>query len=260
MTYLTFLLVFIVSTTLLVALWVGHPGRALNTKRAWIAAPLLSVIAFIYTTPWDNYLVFRRVWWYGQDRVLGTLFYVPYEEYAFFVLQPLMTGMILYAIIKRSSSIKHSSLQWQSVALRISITFWIYIAITVFGIIFILDGWDASLYMGLILAWAGPVLIGLWAYGYPLFVAYRKPFIVTLCLATGYLWVADRTAIALGIWAISDQYSFNLDPLGLPIEEAVFFLVTNLLVIQGTLLFLYGDKLASYRSHRYQSISAPTGG
>lgn len=253
MTYLTFLLVFIVPPTVLLALWVGHPVRALKTRRAWIAAPLLSVIAFVYTTPWDNYLVFRRVWWYGTERVLGTLFYVPYEEYAFFALQPLMTGMVLYATLKRSRP------GWKPVALRRSIIFGIYVAITVVGVVFLFDGWDASLYMGLILAWAGPVLVGLWAYGYPLFVAHRRAFLISLSLATAYLWVADRTAIALGIWAISDQYSFDLDPLGLPVEEAVFFFVTNLLVIQGILLFLYGDTLADWRNRQRSSTTVPTG-
>lgn len=42
----------------------------------------------------------------------------------------------------------------------------------------------------------------------------------------------------LGIWSISERYSLGIDPLGLPIEEAVFFLVTNWMVVPGVALLL----------------------
>ena len=53
------------------------------------------------------------------------------------------------------------------------------------------------------------------------------------------LWVADAIAIHLGIWRISERYTLGPAVGPLPLEEAVFFLVTNLLVVQGLLLFLY---------------------
>jgi lycopene beta-cyclase len=58
-----------------------------------LALALHAVIAFVYTTPWDNYLVYREVWGYPPGRVLGTIGYVPVEEYAFFVIQTLATGL-----------------------------------------------------------------------------------------------------------------------------------------------------------------------
>jgi len=57
----------------------------------------------VYTTPWDNYLIWRDVWHYGTDRVVGTIGYVPVEEYLFFLLQPILTGFWLYWLLSRTS-------------------------------------------------------------------------------------------------------------------------------------------------------------
>jgi hypothetical protein len=60
-------------------------------------------------------------------------------------------------------------------------------------------------------------------------------------IPTVYLWIADATAIHLNIWMISEEYTLGINPFGLPVEEATFFLMTNLLVVKGILLVLYGD-------------------
>ena len=52
-----------------------------------------------------------------------------------------------------------------------------------------------------------------------------------------FLWLsfADRLAIGDGIWDISLDRSLGIFILGLPLEEAVFFLITNILIVQGLL-------------------------
>jgi lycopene cyclase domain-containing protein len=200
------------------------------------------LIAFIYTTPWDNYLVYRGVWGYGDERVLGTIGYVPLEEYAFFLLQPVLTGLVLYRLLVGEAPPR---LRDGGVVRFFGSLF--FIAITGIGVACLLSASDSALYMGLILSWAPPVLFALWAYAGDLFWALRRPFLLAVAGPTLYLWVADRIALGLGIWHISDTYSFDIDPLGLPIEEATFFLVTNLLVVQGVLLFLFGDVVARAR-------------
>jgi hypothetical protein len=64
-----------------------------------------------------------------------------------------------------------------------------------------------------------------------------------------YLWVADAAAIHLGIWTISSEFTLGLEPFGLPVEEATFFLMTNLLVVKGILLLLFGDHQAIPSEH-----------
>ena len=49
----------------------------------WYKLYTLPVIAFVWTTPWDNELVRMGAWWYPSSCVLARVGYVPVEEYAF---------------------------------------------------------------------------------------------------------------------------------------------------------------------------------
>lgn len=239
MTYFAFLWVFLIPPIMLLAFTLPKPLAGLTSRRPFYSLPLVCLIAFIYTTPWDNYLVYRGVWGYGTERVLATIGYVPVEEYAFFLLQPILTGLFLYHLLSRYAVTARS---YNRIAYVLGIFF--YFAITVIGIVLLATGIPGNTYLGLILAWAGPILLGLWIYAGKHFWSLRPIFLLAIAVPTIYLWVADRIAIGLEIWYISDDYSLNWDPFGLPIEEAVFFLVTNILVVQGTLLFLHGDLVA----------------
>ena len=69
-------------------------GRGKVHKEPYLVLLAHVVIALVYTTPWDNYLVATGVWWYAQNLVNGIVIgYVPIEEYTFFILQTLMTGL-----------------------------------------------------------------------------------------------------------------------------------------------------------------------
>jgi lycopene beta-cyclase len=94
-----------------------------------------------------------------------------------------------------------------------------------------------GLYMGLILAWACPVVAGMWLYMGPELWRHVHVLGLAVGVPTLYLWVADAVAIAQGIWTISPEYTFGVNPFGLPVEEATFFLITNVLSALGVLLF-----------------------
>jgi lycopene beta-cyclase len=239
MTYLSFHLVFILPPLLLLAVPARRAAHCFGSRGAW-TLPVMALIALIWTTPWDNYLVYRGVWWYGVDRVVGTIGYVPVEEYLFFVLQPLLAGAWTYVVLARAGlppavrsrprpgSVPGADARGLGVALYLLAAAAGALALT----------FRAGLYLGLILVWSAPVLAAQW-----FFIAHavaRAPATFALCVVppTLYLWVADRFAIGAGIWSIAPQYTIGFVPFGLPFEEAVFFLVTNLLVVQGVLLFL----------------------
>ena len=57
-----------------------------------------------------------------------------------------------------------------------------------------------------------------------------------LAISTCYLWIADAIAIRIGVWSISDSHTSGLRVGGLPIEEMVFFLMTNAMVLFGLIL------------------------
>ena len=240
MTYFSFLLLFIVGPSIVLALLTYFRVRTLSQQDIWKWITVVGAIAFVYTTPWDNYLVYKRVWYYGIERVMGTIGYVPIEEYLFFLLQPVLTGLATAVCLDTYMS--SSSLD----ANREPPPLWkpgltaAWLACSASGAILL---WASSInahytYLGLILAWACPVLAGMSWISAPTFWAYRRPITLAISLPTLYLWVADRFAIGQGIWDISNDYSLDFDPLGLPVEEAVFFLVTNVLVVQGLVMFL----------------------
>jgi len=49
--------------------------------------------------------------------------------------------------------------------------------------------------------------------------------------------LADNYAISDGIWHINPEHIIGLQVASLPLEEAIFFLVTNMMVAQGIILF-----------------------
>jgi lycopene cyclase domain-containing protein len=95
----------------------------------------------------------------------------------------------------------------------------------------------------------------MWLYAGRQLWSLRRPLLVAVAIPTLYLWVADAIAIHLQIWTISDDYSFGFDPFGLPVEEAVFFLMTNLLIVKGILLFLFDDHALIPRSESQHTMS-----
>jgi lycopene beta-cyclase len=230
MTYLQFHFVFILPAILVLGIVYGrrrrlHPGR--RSPLRWIFA--MCVIALVYTTPWDNYLVANDVWWYGPDRVIGTIGFVPIEEYAFFVLQPILTGLWFALLPRIKLSVRPPNNMIRAVG---ALT-----ALALAG----LGAWmltnESTFYMGLIVAWALPIVAGQWAWYGDVFVHHLPRLALAIGVPTVYLWIADAIAIWQGIWVISPDYTVGINPFGLPIEEATFFLVTNVMVILGLTMF-----------------------
>jgi len=228
MTYLQFHLVFILPPILVLGI-LGAPylARHLRMPAAIIA---MVAAALVYTTPWDNYLVWKGVWSYGADRVLGTIGYVPVEEYAFFLLQPVLSGFWFVQIAAREIL----SPEPRASSLARPLGAGICIALALLGGVLLL--FEKTTYMGLILSWSAPILALQWGWTGHWFYQLRRRWLLGVLVPTFYLWIADGIAIERGIWTISERFSTGLHLLGLPLEEAVFFLVTNLLVIQGLIM------------------------
>lgn len=233
MTYLQFHLVFLAPPLLVLAALAARRGQrgAATRDPAW-ALWLLPVIALVYTTPWDNYLVARGVWTYPPGRVVGTLGYVPIEEYLFFLLQPVLAG--LWYRLVRSWSADPAPAEAREAARWSGVAF--FGVLSVAGVVLAAAG-GRGLYLGLILSWACPVLAGMWVLAGRRLWRHRRLLALAVGPPTLYLWIADRVAIGKGIWEIADATRTGAEVFGLPIEEALFFLVTNLLVVQGLLMF-----------------------
>ena len=240
MTYLQFHVIFLAPPLLALAAYVRRrPPADLPARARRVAIPATAAIAFVYTIPWDNYLVYADIWTYGPDRVIGTIGYVPVEEYLFFLLQPTLTGLWVFTLYAVSLRPRGRWLRARRPTHHIMavLIFVFFIAITAIGVIALVRG-ERLTYLGLILAWAGPVLALLWIWKHPLLRAYGRLAVLAVAAPSLYLWVADRIAIGAGVWTITPATSTGWMPFGLPIEEAVFFLLTNLLCVFSVLIFL----------------------
>ncbi|MFN8522132.1 MAG: lycopene cyclase domain-containing protein [Chloroflexota bacterium] len=91
MTYGLFLLAFLL-LPIACLLWLTRPMLDATVIRQ---IGLYSLVALAYTAPWDNAIVAMGVWTYDPSKIWGiVLGYVPAEEYVFFMLQPLLAGLI----------------------------------------------------------------------------------------------------------------------------------------------------------------------
>lgn len=205
-------------------------------RSPWGLLGLLVVIAVVWTTPWDNYLVATRVWWYDESLVTGiVLGWVPIEEYCFFVLQPIMTGLILVFFARRMPSPPKPFVPdkgFVRIALGLVLIGWVASAWLLFF------GPKAGTYLGLELIWALPPIAIQVGFGADILRYHWRIVTLTIGLTTLYLASADALAIQSGTWTIDPEQSFvNLKIGGLlPIEELIFFLLTNILCTFGLLL------------------------
>ncbi|KAK6350299.1 hypothetical protein TWF696_006530 [Orbilia brochopaga] len=210
------------------------------------------------TIPWDSYLLKHEVWSYPDHAVIGPTYWkIPIEELFFFGIQTYLTS-VLYLVIAKSVvptaylPILSPPSPSLSVEGEISGTTTIndsrkmrrksvtggvvLIALIAIGAKLVQNGGHGT-YFGLILVWAGPVLLFLWCLSrhYILSIS-RKNVLIPILLPTAYLWIVDTLALKNGTWVISPDKSLQIKLWRhLDIEEAVFFLVTNTLITFGQL-------------------------
>jgi phytoene desaturase (3,4-didehydrolycopene-forming) len=245
------------------ALWLWRSAELRPLQKA--ALSLICFIAFWWTVPWDNYLVANEVWGYGADRVCATIGYVPIEEYAFFIIQPIMTCLLLFrqqavqgwrggccggTLATRQGGVDTELYLTEPLSLgSLIVPRWVALHLLPTALLLWLSyaavGWwlarGSLMYMGLILGWSAPIMSIQWLYGGSTLWRDADLLVPVVMASSIYLWVTDSIAISDGIWWISEKYTTGLElPIlpNVPIEEATFFVVTNLMCVQGVHLFL----------------------
>lgn len=210
------------------------PERLQNWP-AYAAIALHVLLAVVYTTPWDNYLVATRVWWYDPNLVTNIVIgWVPIEEYTFFVLQPILGGLWLLFLARRIKVAHGGSLRPWLRLVSVALLGIIWLA----SVIILAVRWQPGTYLGLELAWALlPIMLQL-GFGADILWRYRNLVFWTLVPLTLYLSAADSLAIGWETWTISPTQSTGVFIGNLPVEEFVFFLLTNILISFGITLIL----------------------
>lgn len=253
MTYYGFLAVFIGIPLALLSIltirdfrrghWMPDP---LSNVQPWLGLLLLAGIALVYTTPWDNYLVATRVWWYDPDLVTGiVIWYVPIEEYTFFILQPLLTGLWLitlmrYMPLNPARGGRRSIRKW---AVGITGLVWVGSCVLL-ALALSQPEWKPVTYLSLELSWALIPVMVQFAFGADILWRHRRPVLTAIITSTLYLSLADAGAIYSGTWTIDPEQSLQIYLGGvLPLEELLFFLLTNILIVSGITLLLAEESL-----------------
>ncbi len=226
---------------IVLTLWDLRRGQTLppqfHTWSPWAILGGHVAAALIYTTPWDNYLVANRIWWYDPNLVTGiTLGWVPIEEYTFFIVQTLLVGLwVLFLLRRQPWSSKtfqsNNALRWGAgVVLGLIWAIWLAV---------LLSGWPQGKYMAILLVWALPPIILQVGMGADILWRYRRPVLWGLLPPFLYLCLIDGTAIFGGTWTINPANTLGLDLFGvLPLEEITFFLVTCVVITFGITLML----------------------
>lgn len=197
----------------------------------------LVVIAVLYTTPWDNYIIWRNAWQYCPTCVMGTIGLVPVEEYIFFVTQTLLTCLIHSLITRCFVGLPALGVRSDKRISAISST--VLVGVLGIAILLLRNSWYdlKTFYIRAILLWTTPVLVFLFSITgiFTSFMFHRLgATVVAISIPTVYLWIVDSIAIRSGTWHINEATSLETFLWhGLPIEEAIFFLVTNLMVVLG---------------------------
>ncbi|XXH05869.1 phytoene dehydrogenase AL-1 [Hypoxylon texense] len=234
--------------------------RPLLTKLDLYKTVTLILVAFFATLPWDSYLIRHGVWTYPRDAIAGPrLLGVPAEELFFFVIQTYITSM-LYILLNKP--ILHAQFltnreEASPASRRIRTVGQVFlVGCIAVGTSLVIKGGEGT-YLGLILMWACPFTLLTWSLSGYFLIKLPLICVATPILApTIYLWVVDELALGRGTWAIESGTKLGWRLWGsLELEEAIFFLVTNTLIVFGLVAFDRGLAVLHTSPEQYSHAS-----
>jgi lycopene beta-cyclase len=244
MTYFGFLFRFLFIPILIflaMTIWDNRSNEQIkefrNGRAVWTAIGIHILLAVIYTTPWDNYLVATGVWYYNPDLVTGILIgYVPIEEYTFFVLETFLAGLWWWFLARRISlPLDPFKPNKTLVFLSTCILAFLWLLFT-YLFFFGEAKWT---YLAITLFWALPPISIQFIFGADILWRCRKLVAWAILVPGTYLSLMDIVALKETTWSIFSTQTTGVLFFGiLPLEEVVFFFVTNMLIAFGMTLLL----------------------
>jgi len=250
-TYFGFLLRFVLIPILIfltIALWDSRQEKQIhgfrNGRPLWIAIGIHVLLAVLYTTPWDNYLVATGVWYYNPDLVTGFVIgYVPIEEYTFFVMETILTGLWWWFLARRPTLSPNPSLygrgRFKPNKTLIYLSTCILVSVWLLFTYLLFFGDAKWTYLSITLFWALPAILPQLIFGADILWHYRKLVALSILVPATYLSLVDIIALKETTWSISPSQTTDILFFGiLPMEEMVFFFITNILLTFGLTLLL----------------------
>jgi len=251
MTYFGFLIRFLLIPILIflaMTYWDHRRNKQIdgfrNGRAVWIGIGIHILLAVLYTTPWDNYLVATGVWYYNPKLVTGLVIgYVPIEEYTFFVLETILSGLWWWFLARRIPLTPIPSFPKRDGFSRNKLP--VYVSTCLLAPLWLLSayllffGAARWTYLSIILFWAIPPIFLQLLFGADILWQYRKLVFWGIIVPGLYLSLMDIVALREATWSISPAQTTGVLFFGiLPLEEVVFFFVTNVLITLGMTLLL----------------------
>jgi lycopene cyclase domain-containing protein len=161
---------------------------------------------------------------------------VPIEEYMFFVVETILSGLWWWFLVRRLTAPTHD-FKPNKILVYISscilLSLWI-----LFTYIFFTDNQPLT-YLSITLSWALPAVFPQLLYGADILWHYRKLVFLSILVPGIFLSLADIFALKDTTWSISPEQTTGILFFGiLPLEEVVFFFITNILITFGMTLLL----------------------
>ena len=97
MTYSLFLLLFLCVPTVVLLLVL----RGRIARHHVIGLVLVNLLAFVYTTPWDNFAAYKKLWTFAPAFVWGKPLwfgYLPLEEYLFYFAEAIFVCVTMLVL------------------------------------------------------------------------------------------------------------------------------------------------------------------
>jgi lycopene cyclase domain-containing protein len=172
--------------------------------------------------------------------VLG---YVPIEEYTFFVVETILSGLWWWFLARRFALTPNPSPTGRrgfvpNKKLVYASAYLLVFAWMIFTCLFFF-GATKWTYLAITLFWALPAILPQLLFGADILWHYRKLVALAILIPGTYLSLMDIVALKETTWAISPtQTTGILFFRVLPLEEVVFFFITNVLIVFGMTLLL----------------------
>jgi putative membrane protein len=180
--------------------------------------------------------------------------WVPLEEYTFFVLETVLSGLFWLALVRRLPSplgFRADKRLARAAGLGLGAA-WLLSA----GLFF--SGWPPAAYLSITLFWALPAILPQLLFGADLLWHYRRLVFWAVFVPGLYLSLSDIVALRAGTWAISPAHTSGLLFFGiLPVEEVVFFFITNMLIAFGLTLMLSNlseQRMDEWRARNFKGL------
>ena len=109
-------------------------------------------------------------------------------------------------------------------------------------------------YLALELGWALPPIILQWLVGWQFLWRQRRAWWLAIVVLTVYLSLADSTALGV-VWTITPTKSLGIFVGNVPLEEILFFILTNTVIVQSVILASKARKLVQSWQCRVRAIN-----